>query len=150
VDIAMLKGEMSTVYGWPLKLQPKVKPRSLLNYPMQANAAEMMRIACCLATERGVTVCAPVHDAFLVEADAAAEDEILALVQDAMREASRAVLDGVEVGTEAYVVRWPDRYIDDKGAAMWSRVNELLVASQDSRARGDSLIAYETLRRGSN
>jgi hypothetical protein len=33
---------------------------------MQANGAEMLRIACCLATERGVEVCAPVHDAVLI------------------------------------------------------------------------------------
>jgi DNA polymerase I len=131
VDIATLRGEISTVFGWPLWLQPKIKPRSLLNYPMQANAAEMMRIACCLATERGVRVCAPIHDAFLVEAEEAAEAETLELVQGAMREASRAVLDGQEVGSEAYVVRWPGRYADDKGAAMWARVNELLAGDRN-------------------
>ena len=35
---------------------------------MQANGAEMLRIACCLGTERGVRICAPVHDAILIEA----------------------------------------------------------------------------------
>ena len=35
---------------------------------MQANGAEMLRLACCFATERGVRVCAPVHDAILIEA----------------------------------------------------------------------------------
>ena len=33
---------------------------------MQANAAEMMRLAACFATESGIEVCAPVHDAFLI------------------------------------------------------------------------------------
>jgi hypothetical protein len=33
---------------------------------MQANGAEMLRLACCLATERGIEVCAPVHDAILI------------------------------------------------------------------------------------
>ena len=33
---------------------------------MQANGAEMLRLACCLATERGIEVCAPVHDAVLI------------------------------------------------------------------------------------
>jgi hypothetical protein len=28
----------------------------------------MLRLACCLATERGVRVAAPIHDALLVEA----------------------------------------------------------------------------------
>ena len=39
---------------------------SLRNFPMQANGAEMLRLACCLATERGIEVCAPVHDAVLI------------------------------------------------------------------------------------
>ena len=34
------------------------------------NGAEMMRLACCLATERGIAVCCPVHDALLVEGPA--------------------------------------------------------------------------------
>ena len=34
---------------------------------MQANGAEMLRLACCLAIERGVKVCAPVHDAILID-----------------------------------------------------------------------------------
>jgi hypothetical protein len=36
--------------------------------PCGANGAEMLRLACCLATERGIEVCAPVHDAILCPA----------------------------------------------------------------------------------
>jgi hypothetical protein len=39
-----------------------------MNWPMQANGAEMMRIAAMAATEAGIEVCAPVHDAFLIAA----------------------------------------------------------------------------------
>ena len=35
---------------------------------MQANGAEMMRIACCSAVERGLELCAPIHDGFLITA----------------------------------------------------------------------------------
>jgi DNA polymerase I len=38
----------------------------LRNFPAQANAAEMLRLACCLTTEAGIEVCAPVHDAMLI------------------------------------------------------------------------------------
>jgi DNA polymerase-1 len=38
----------------------------LRNYPCQANGAEMLRLACCLGTERGIEICAPVHDAVLI------------------------------------------------------------------------------------
>ena len=66
VDYAMLTGSLHTVFGWRVHVGENPNPRSLRNFPMQANAADMMRIAACLATERGVEVCAPVHDAFLI------------------------------------------------------------------------------------
>jgi len=58
---------LQTVFGWRVYVGPRANPRSLTNFPMQANGAEMLRLACCLATERGVAVCAPVHDALLLE-----------------------------------------------------------------------------------
>jgi DNA polymerase I-like protein with 3'-5' exonuclease and polymerase domains len=66
VDQAMLVGVIHTVFGWPVRVNERSNPRSLRNFPMQANGAEMLRIACCLATERGIEVCAPVHDAILI------------------------------------------------------------------------------------
>ena len=83
---------------------------------MQANGAEMLRLACCLATERGVNVCAPVHDALLVEGDPPIRSTTtVAATQAAMAEASRVVLDGLEVGTDVEIIEWPDRYADDRG-----------------------------------
>ncbi len=70
VDQAMLLGSISTVFGWRVHAGRDANPRSLRNFPMQANGAEMLRIACCLATERGIRICAPVHDAVLIEAPA--------------------------------------------------------------------------------
>ena len=66
VDVAMTQGEIRSVFGWPLRVGSNVNPRTLLNFPMQANGAEMLRLACCLATERGIQVCAPIHDAVLI------------------------------------------------------------------------------------
>jgi DNA polymerase family A len=71
VDYAMLTGALHTVFGWHVHVGENPNPRSLRNFPMQANGAEMLRLACCFATESGIEVCAPVHDA-LVEARAAA------------------------------------------------------------------------------
>src|SRR5262245_24874977 len=66
VDTAMLTGSLHTVFGWTVHVGENSNPRSLRNFPMQANGAEMLRLACCLATERGIEVCAPVHDAVLI------------------------------------------------------------------------------------
>jgi hypothetical protein len=68
VDQAMLHGVVWTVFGWPVWTGEQPNPRSLRNFPMQGNGAELLRIACCLGTERGVEVCAPVHDAVLIAA----------------------------------------------------------------------------------
>ena len=55
-------------------------------------------------------------------------------MQDAMREASRIVLDGFELGTDAKTVRYPDRYMDERGATMWERVLNLINEHQERRA----------------
>ena len=43
-----------------------------------------------------------------------------------MREASRIVLDAFELGTDVKIVRYPDRYMDERGAVMWDRVMRLI------------------------
>ena len=126
VDHAMLTGSLHTVFGWRVRVPAESNSRSLRNFPMQANGAEMLRLACCLATERGIEVCAPVHDAVLICAPLEQLDGDIIRMQDAMREASRIVLNGFELGTDADVVRHPDRFADARGNVMWARVMALL------------------------
>ena len=93
---------------------------------MQANGAEMLRLACCLGTERGIEICAPVHDAVLIAAPLYQLDEDVAAMREAMREASSVVLTGFELGTDVKVVTHPDRYEDPRGQVMWHRVMSLI------------------------
>jgi hypothetical protein len=83
-------------------------------------------LAACLATERGVGVCCPVHDAFLIEADADAIEEEAGRMQDAMREASELVLPGFPLKADTKIVRYPDRYSDPRGERMWDAVGRIL------------------------
>jgi hypothetical protein len=126
VDQAMLTGSLCTAFGWHVHVGEQSNPRSLRNFPMQANGAEMLRIACCLATERGIEVCAPVHDAILICAPLDRLDADIGVARNAMAEASRAVLSGFELATDVKIVRWPDRYMDRRGVVMWDRVERLL------------------------
>jgi DNA polymerase I-like protein with 3'-5' exonuclease and polymerase domains len=126
VDYAYLHGAIHAAFGWRMAITAGTKPTALRNWPMQANGAEMLRLACCLATERGIRVCAPVHDALLVEGTVAAIDAVVVATQTAMQEASRWVLDGFELRTDAKIVRWPDRYMDPRGERMWSTVWQLV------------------------
>jgi DNA polymerase I-like protein with 3'-5' exonuclease and polymerase domains len=112
VDRAMLHGDLHTVFGWQVHAGPDANPRSLANFPMQANGAEMLRLASIEATESGLLVCAPVHDALLVEGPLDRIEEVVAKTQAAMRHASEIVLSGFPLRTEAKVVRHPERYMD--------------------------------------
>ena len=126
----MLSGSLHTVFGWHVHIGERSNPRSLRNFPMQANGAEMLRLACCLATERGIEVCAPVHDAVLICAPLDRIEENIAGMRNAMAEASRAVLGGFELGTDAAMVLYPNRYMDARGQVMWDRVTKLLSSDQ--------------------
>ena len=65
VTTALFTGRMQTAFGWQRHITRDANPRSLMNWRMQSGGAEMMRIAAIAATEAGIEVCCPVHDAFL-------------------------------------------------------------------------------------
>jgi hypothetical protein len=122
VDYAMVHNRLFTTFGWTIHVGTDVNARSLRNFPMQANGAEMLRLACCFATEGGVRVCAPVHDALLIEAPVDQLDTTVRMAQQAMAQASRLVLDGFELRSAATLTRYPERYRDARGAGMWAMV----------------------------
>lgn len=128
LDRVMLPGDQRlwTVFGWTLHATTAPNPRSIRNFPMQANGAEMLRLACCLTTESGITVCAPVHDALLIEAPASKIDDAVRLAQAAMADASAIVLGGFRLRSDAKVVRHPERYQDERGRHMWEKVMGVL------------------------
>ena len=111
-------------------LQPASIRASLRNFPMQANGAEMMRLAACLATERGIEVCAPVHDAFLICAPLERLEADVVAMRAAMAEASREVLGGFELRHRRPGRTLPERYMDPRGAVMWDRVMRLIEFEQ--------------------
>jgi DNA polymerase I len=126
VSAAMLTNRMETVFGWCRRVGRDANPRSLMNFPMQGNGSEMLRIAAIAATEAGVEVCAPVHDAFLIAAPLDRLEADIAAMRDMMTKAGRAVTGGLDIRTDAEVVRWPGRYTDERGRTMWEKVMSLL------------------------
>jgi hypothetical protein len=126
VSHAMLHGWLQTVFGWTVHVSGVSNPRSLANFPMQANGAEMLRLACCLAIERGIRVCCPVHDALLVEGPASEIASVISATKSAMCEASRVILDGFELRSDVDVINYPDRYTDKRGEKMWETAMQLI------------------------
>lgn len=126
VDHALLTGKLSTVFGWTLHLDRSPNVRSLRNFLMQANGAEMLRLASVGLIRRGIRICALVHDAVLIESPEDDIDAAVAVTRDVMREASMLVLDGFEIKTDARIIRFPDRFIEPKGELMWNQLMALL------------------------
>ena len=122
----MLHNKLWTVFGWTVQAGRDPNPRFLRNFLMQGNGAEMLRLACCMATEAGITVCAPVHDAILIEAPLEQLDQVIEQTKMIMAEASAIVLDGFRLNSDAEVIRYPDRYSDERGVKMWETVTSIL------------------------
>jgi DNA polymerase I-like protein with 3'-5' exonuclease and polymerase domains len=136
ISHAMLLNHLHSVFGWTIHVGVAANPRSLRNFPCQANGAECLRLACSPATERGVDVVVPIHDALLVEGPADAIDEVVARTQEAMEEASAIVLGGFQLRSDARIVRWPDRYIDERGREFWCRLTAILASNANLSTLG--------------
>jgi hypothetical protein len=95
----MFDGVTYTVFGWKYHVALNPNVRSIGNFPMQANAAEIMRLAICLGVENGITVCAPIHDAILIMAPLDRLDEDVVRMRGFMEEASQVVLNGFKLRT---------------------------------------------------
>ncbi|MGC2077987.1 MAG: DNA polymerase [Xanthobacteraceae bacterium] len=127
MDKAACTKSVSTVFAWPARLHPAYNKRALRNFLMQANGAEILRLACCLITENGIRLCAPIHDAVLIEAPLGILDEHIDRTKAHMIEAANIVLRGkLELRVDTTIVSYPDHYREKRGQAMWETVNEVL------------------------
>jgi DNA polymerase-1 len=135
---AMAFGYLTTVFGWHLSVGEEPNDRSIRNFPMQANGAEMLRLACVEAIERGIKVCAPVHDAILIEAPADKINERVTQMQEVMAWASEVVLDGFTLSTDVHLVCSGERYFDKRGESLWHRINSIVegLKAEQECARG--------------
>jgi DNA polymerase I-like protein with 3'-5' exonuclease and polymerase domains len=124
-DYAQIYGQLTAAFGWKLHLTEGMKIRTLRNFPMQANGAEMMRLACVYAAKAGVSLVAPVHDALCIEASEDEIDHAVWLTQKAMRKASELVLHGFPLRSKAeHVIHYPQHFPESRGAVMWSWIQD--------------------------
>lgn len=121
-----LGGSLMTEFGWPLHTSTYMKASTLRNYPMQANGAEILRLACGFINEFRITICAPVHDAILIEAPTEKIEGCIDIAQQQMQRASRIVLEKLELRTDVDRIDFPQRFQPEKGKAMWEKVCKIL------------------------
>jgi hypothetical protein len=95
---------------------------------MQANGAEMLRLATCRLGEIGIVPCMLVHDGILLEVET---KEQIAAAMEAMRWAGREVCDGFEVGVDIdQMLEGGARYRDKRPVArkLWATIMGALQA----------------------
>ncbi|HSF32525.1 MAG TPA: DNA polymerase [Candidatus Tectomicrobia bacterium] len=154
VNNAMLGGKLVAAFGWAWHIEevrnnkhakPPTKDSivpAIMDWPMQTNCAEMLRLACTFGYEDGIMLLAPVHDALLIEAALEDIEDATAQMEQHMRRASRLVLDGFELKVGAEIVRYPDRYMDiGRGKPMWDLIWKIM----DAHLKGESIGPHSTL-----
>jgi DNA polymerase I len=129
LDYAHLYGELYTVFGWRIQVMPDTTERTLRNFPVQSNAAEMLRLACCMLTEQGIQVCAPIHDAVLIEAPIADIKEVTASAESIMAEASAVVLGGFTLNSDRMYITETTPWKDASGKELWDKLIRRLPAT---------------------
>lgn len=136
MDYTMFFSELHTRFGWKINIDKDTSARTIRNFPMQANGSEILRLACCFATERGVKVAAPVHDAILIEAELEELDEAIKTTEEAMRKASEYVLDGFSLRTDVEKrIEYPERYMSEDGKETWNNVMDILEEVEDENVK---------------
>ena len=93
---------------------------------MQANGADMLRLACIYAVGEGIELCATVHDAVLIEATISEINQKISLMRQLMSDASAVLLDGFRLRTDVELYEYPQRFVDPRGTEMWTTVQNIL------------------------
>jgi len=113
-----------TIYaalGWPIEIKGFDDRRgTYLNFPMQANGAEIMRLATIYIIDRGLELCAIIHDAFMILSLADRINDDMLSLSECMRRASCVVLHGFELRLDPKVILHPHRYeADERSRRQW-------------------------------
>ena len=91
--------------------------RTFLNFPMQGNGSELMRVVIVRAGPAGLKIIGCAHDSFLIEDTVDNIEQSVATLQEIMRKASRDLLGGFELRADCGphdIVRHPNHFVDKR------------------------------------
>jgi hypothetical protein len=119
--------------------------RTFLNFPMQANEGELLRLVFARAGDLPIIGCA--HDSFILEDRADQIEQTVWEMQKIMRAASRDLLSGFELRADCKpnedITLFPHRFIDKReredGMQHWNWLMQLIEeAEHEGRGRPDN------------
>jgi hypothetical protein len=125
-QLALLDRQMETVFGWPLRISHSPNRRTLYNFPMQGNGAEMLRLAAWRLCEAGIIPSMLIHDGILLEVR---DREQIEHAIEIMKTAGRDVCNGFEIGVGVdQRLEHGARYADKRPVAkeMWKTIMQAL------------------------
>jgi len=118
--------------GWTL-LGDNDNGLSVKNFPVQGTAATIMRLAVQKATDAGVNIMCPLHDALYARCKVGQEDEVVAKLHSAMDSAVVDVLgDSLRIRIDTDIHGHDDVWIEEKGEANYERLKKFLEPQEDS------------------
>jgi DNA polymerase-1 len=129
INTVTLGCELRSPFGWVIRRGDRpheTNLRSVINWPVQAAGADMLRIAATAIVEHGIEVVALVHDSVVVLADEDCERDVSELAQRLMAEASEAVLVGHACRVEARATRYGGSYCGEPEPEMLRLVKGML------------------------
>ena len=124
--------------GWSLTASGRPgEERTFLNFPMQGNESELLRLVFARAGDLPIIGCA--HDSFILEDRADRIEQTVWKMQEVMRAASRDLLGGFELRADCKlakdVTRYPDRFIDKReredGMQHWNWLMQLIEEAEN-------------------
>jgi DNA polymerase I len=125
INHASIHGWQQSAFGWRRFVLAGFNPRSIRNWPCQTAGSEIMMLAAILLTEAGIEVCAPVHDAFLIQAPLDQIEAVVARARVLMEEAARMVTGGFPIPVDAKIYPHGTHYTDKRGTRMWDLITGL-------------------------
>jgi hypothetical protein len=126
VQAAMLERRIESTFGWPLYLSTSPNRRTLYNFPMQADGAEMLRLATCRLCDAGIAPSMLIHDGILLEVTSREQVEH---AREIMRAAGRDVCNGLVIDADIdQLLENGTRYRDKRPEAgkMWATIMRVL------------------------
>jgi hypothetical protein len=126
LDRAFDDGELVARDGWRCGINSRSPVFTARNWLIQANAQAIFRYASLMMGRLGLRICAPIHDAVLLECRNDRVRHDVALAIECLQRASRRFLHGLTLRVDAKYILPGERFTDPRGEKPWDFVDETL------------------------
>ncbi|VTR94313.1 dna polymerase i : DNA polymerase, putative OS=Pelobacter carbinolicus (strain DSM 2380 / Gra Bd 1) GN=Pcar_0797 PE=4 SV=1: DNA_pol_A [Gemmata massiliana] len=124
VATAVQRRTIHTRCGWKAHVEPGTKWRTWANFPVQAGAADVMRVMTLVLDRQNVQILAIVHDGWLLSCRKGQLEQLRAAVGHARRVTCDTLLNGFQLKLDIAVYR--DCFEDKKGKKAWDFIRSVL------------------------